>query len=160
MLTHERLLEVLRYEPDTGLFYRKVSTTNNVKVGDIAGTSDNNGYIGISIDGSKYKAHRLAWFYTQGQWPSGIIDHINRIKFDNRIANLRDVADNVNSQNQGLPHKDSKTGFLGVTFGRGRYIAQIMINGKVKRLGGYRTPEEAHEAYLEAKRKYHPGNTL
>jgi HNH endonuclease len=88
-LTAERLRERLHYDAETGVFTRRVGSSN-ARAGDVAGSVHSTGYVRISIDGGKYTAHCLAWFYVHGVWPSDQIDHINRNRSDNRIANLRE----------------------------------------------------------------------
>jgi hypothetical protein len=151
-LSAERLREVLRYEPDTGEFFR----TN----GKLVGTTDKQTYIRIRIDGTNYKAHRLAWLYVFGEWPIKLIDHINGIPSDNRLANLRDVTHSVNLQNQKRSRRNSQTQVLGVTVHQNKYQARVNIDGKSIYLGVFTTPELAHDAYLEAKRKHHAGCTI
>lgn len=160
MLTQERLKELLQYDPDTGIFYRKTSTTNRVKAGDIAGTLRKDNYVRIMVDGRLYLAHRLVWLYVYGELPKVPIDHINTIKSDNRISNLRKDDGNWNNQNIRTSNRNNKLGILGVSRKGKKFRATIVVNGKRKHIGSYDTPEEAHEAYIEAKRKYHPGNTL
>jgi hypothetical protein len=160
-LTVERLRDVLRYEPDTGLFFWKLRTCRSIQVGELAGCAHPVWrYRGIKIDGREYKAHRLAWFYVHGIWPKHQIDHINGDRTDNRISNLRDVTASVNSQNQVRPMRTNKTGFLGVDQHVGRYRAKIFVRGRVMYLGHFDTPEEASEAYLTAKRQQHAGCTI
>ena len=89
MITQEELKELLDYNPETGLFTWNVY--NNIKNKTTAGTF-NDGYIQIKIKQKIYQAHRLAWLYVYGEWPKGQIDHINGIRDDNRIENLRDVT--------------------------------------------------------------------
>jgi hypothetical protein len=115
------------------------------------------------IDGVRYQAHRLAWFYVNRCWPRGVIDHEHGHTENNRIANLRDVTRRINQQNQRRPHKDSRTGFLGVTKLKdtGRYQANIAsVDGIKHSLGCFDTPEEAHKVYVEEKRRIHEGCTL
>ncbi len=99
-LTAEELRELLNYDQETGIFTRKVSTSNRVKVGAVAGCSGGDGYLLIMVQSRLYQAHRLAWLHTHGVWPKGQIDHINRDRSDNRIANLRDVTQKQNLQNR------------------------------------------------------------
>lgn len=153
MLTYERLKEVLRYEPDTGLFYWKVSTAQRVKVGQKAGGMDKYGYIVIVIDKVPYKAHRLAWLYVYGKWPVGDIDHIHGVRYDNRISQIRDVSRSANLYNQHRAKKNSLAGVLGVSKSGSSFVARIGIGGKCKYLGTYKTADEAHSAYLEAREK-------
>lgn len=102
MLTKERLQELLIYNTVTGIFTWKVNRRGTAKAGTVAGRPNNKGYIDISIDGKRYKAHRLAWLYITGSWPENQIDHINRIRDDNRLANLRDVTQSENLRNCGV----------------------------------------------------------
>lgn len=101
MLTNERLKEVLHYDSLTGMFTWKLSVTNSVRVGDVAGHVKNNGYAQVSIDGKKYYLHRLAWFYIYNVWPpvGYEIDHKDLIKNNNRIKNLRLSTRTTNNQN-------------------------------------------------------------
>lgn len=151
-LTRERLLEVLEYNQETGVFVRRISTNNNSKVGDVAGSHDTQGRIQIRIDGKFYSAHRLAWFYVHGEWPPQQIDHINMVRDDNRIANLR-LANNAQNKANAALRPDNRSGFKGVTNKDGRYRARIRIEGRLHSLGYFATPEEAHEAYKRAARK-------
>lgn len=135
-----------------------------VKVGEIAGcVRPDNGYITIGIDGRHYFAHRLAWFYEHGRWPEHHIDHINGVKADNRIANLRDVAAGVNLQNRRTPSSANKSSrLLGVSFCRrtGRWRSCIRVDGRQKSLGYFDTEDAAHARYVEVKRQLHPGCTI
>lgn len=152
------LKELLHYEPSTGLFYwkRLPAKTRNRKPGDVAGYTDPQGYIKIKIAGRLYMAHRLAWLYVHAEWPTSSIDHINGARDDNRLLNLRVVAPAVNSQNRKGANSNSLTGLIGVSkHGRG-YRASIWKGKKLERIGPFDTPEEAHAAYLDAKRLIHP----
>ena len=159
-LTVERLREVLDYCPDTGVFTWKIRTNSRVKVGDVAGCLDKDGYLRIQIDSRLHFTHRLAWFYVTGEWPPDQIDHINGIRDDNRIANLRAATRSENGQNRRKPQANNTTGYLGVTRHRGKFLAKIRLDGKRKHLGLFNTPEEAHAAYLKVKREIHPFGTI
>ena len=160
-LSYDRLREVLDYDPNTGIFTWKIRMARCVRIGDVAGCVEKRiGYTTIGIDGDIHRAHRLAWFYTTGKWPVKLIDHINGQKSDNRFANLREVFEDGNSQNIRKPNKRNKSGFLGVIRFQNKWRASITVNGKTRRIGDYDTPEEAHQAYLSAKREYHAACTI
>lgn len=161
ILTAAALREHVSYDPLTGEFrYKNTHRRRCYLAGDTFGHPDEMGYRKVNIGGAKFRLHRLAWLYMTGEWPKNDIDHINGIRSDNRIANLRDVPRSMNLQNS--KHKKlGATGLAGVTIKRNtfttKYLAQIKANGKWNNLGRYDTPEEAHEAYMAAKRKLHPG---
>ena len=160
MLTQKRLKELLHYDPDTGIFTRKLKRRKHLK-GEIAGCSDAKRYILIKIDGIQYKAHRLAWFYVYGEMPRRQIDHKDHNICNNRINNLRNVTNAQNQQNLSGPQKGNKSGFLGVRLHEcGKYDSRIMVNGKRIHLGFFVTAEEAYRKYLKAKRELHPYSTL
>jgi len=161
-LTAQRLRELLHYDPETGLFTRLVVTCNKVKIGDVAGTLQGSGHIGIRVLGKIRQAHRLAWLYMTGEWPTGEVDHIDGVPTNNRWANLRDVTRPINMQNRRRAYANNKSGFLGVDYrpNLGKWAAQIGVNGAKIYLGLFDSPESAHDAYVSAKRKYHEGNTL
>lgn len=117
-----------------------------------------NGYRVIRIDDALYLAHRLAWFYVTGNWPANQIDHINGVRDDNRFSNLREATNLQNAHNR--KYNRNKSGFQGVRKENSKWLAEIKINYKAVRLGLFNTPEEAHCAYLIAKRQHHPfGNS-
>jgi hypothetical protein len=162
MLTAERLRELVSYDPETGVFTWAI-TRRKVRAGTVAGSINKDvGYRYIRVDGALYLAHRLAMLYSEGVWPSCFVDHINGDKLDNRLCNLRHATYGVNSQNQRRARSDSKSGVLGVWFheGRNRYVADIQHDGKRKRLGYFRSMDDASAAYVAAKRILHPGCTL
>lgn len=160
-LTHERLREVLDYNPKTGVFVWRIRTSSRAGAGDVAGFGDGKGYTAIRVDGIQVFAHRLAWFWIHGVWPTGVIDHRDGVTTNNAIQNLRDVNHASNMQNLKSAKCDNSTsGLLGVVPSRGRWVAQIRAGGKKHHLGVYDTPEEAHQSYIAAKRIFHPGNTL
>ena len=160
LLTHARLLEVLHYDPETGVFRWRTTLSNRARRGAEAGSAAK--YRRITVDGEIYRAARLAWFYVHAAWPVGDVDHINGVKTDDRLRNLRDVSRRVNNENQRVAKRSSGTGLLGASLCQctGRYVARITTEGRSRNLGRFDTPEEAHAAYIAAKRKYHEGNTL
>ena len=96
---HEELLRQLDYDPNTGIFRWKVTTNNRAKVGSVAGTYTLKGYRQIKFNGKSWRAGRLAWFYVHGVEPTHAIDHINHIKDDDRIDNLRDATGTEQQRN-------------------------------------------------------------
>jgi hypothetical protein len=158
-----RLREVLAYCEETGVFTWKVSNSNRAKVGGVAGCIHVSGYRVINVDGCAYKAHRLAWLYVHGEWPVADIDHINGVRDENRIANLRSVTRSVNQQNLRAARGDTNTGVLGVykTDKKSKpYRSCIKVDGKDRHLGNFPTIELAQFAYLAAKRQVHAGCTI
>lgn len=159
-LTAARLRELLHYDWRTGLFtWLQDQKNGQIRAGSVAGTPSG-GYILIGIEGRRYRAHRLAWFYMKGKWPSEQIDHRNTVRNDNRWRNLREATREVNTQNLRRAKSTNRLGVLGVREYRGRFNAGITVNRKRKHLGTYDTPEMAHAAYLKAKRELHEGCTL
>ena len=145
-VNYDRLLELLDYNPETGVFKWKIAISRGIKVGQIAGVLSPQGYIRIGIGGTQHYAHRLAWFYVYKEWITQL-DHIDRDRSNNAIANLRPATA---SQNQGNRTVDNITGFKGVTRKGNRYIAQITINYQTTYLGSFDTPEQAAEEYKKA----------
>jgi hypothetical protein len=152
MTTQERLKELLSYDPETGVFTRLVGRSGpNARAGDVAGCDNGQGYIRIYIDGRPYKAHRLAWFYMHGVWPSEM-DHRNGNRSDNRIANLREVTRAENKANFSA-YRNNTSGYPGVSSWNGRWKAQIQKDGKKEFLGYHSTPEAARDAYVAAAQR-------
>ena len=158
-MNQERLHQLFVYDASTGQFINRI-TRPNALAGNIAGSLTRSGYLEIGVDGKSFYAHRLIWMYVYGAWPTGVIDHINCIKTDNRIENLRDVSHAINCQNVKRAHSDSKIKFLGVAKNHKRFLSQITVKGRYVYLGTFDTPEEAHNVYIEAKRSLHEGSTL
>ena len=154
-ITAERLKELLHYEPETGIFTWKVRTANQVKVGDVAGCPDGRGYLLIQLQSRLYRAHRLAWLYVYGEWPKDQIDHINRIRSDNRIANLRDVSHKQNNQNKSKPSNNT-SGHPGVVWHKriSKWQVKIKHNYKYIHLGYYTNIEDAIAARKAAEKIY------
>lgn len=151
-LTRERLKELLHYDSETGEFTHKIRRAG-VKYGSLAGTQHSEGYSMIRIDKTAHYAHRLAWLYVYGLHPKQQIDHINGVKADNRLRNLRDVSQSANQQNMKGPRKSKKDGQpLGVRSRNNRFSAIFTINGKQTWIGTYCTADLAHQAYLQAKK--------
>lgn len=160
MFELNELKKLLYYDPETGEFVWLVQPNGRVRVGNTAGSIHIKGYREIQVHRKLYKAHRLAWFWMTGSWPIEQIDHINGSRDDNRWDNLREASRSLNAQNRRTAKRNTKTGFLGVSQHAGKFQASIWLEGKANHLGTYNTPESAHEAYVKAKRRLHPGCTL
>jgi len=159
-ITIEQLKQIVSYTPETGVFVWLQDMGARAKAGGVAGAKDGCGYTSIKLFGKSYLAHRLAWLYVHGEWPRQRIDHISGDRRDNRIANLRDVSASVNSQNQKKARIDNSTGMLGVSRHPKGFAAIIGLNGNIKKLGVFAEPQQAHAAYLAAKRQMHSGCTI
>jgi hypothetical protein len=138
----------LNYDQNTGIF-------TWISSGKEAGYTDGR-YRLIGFGGKRYKAHRLAWFYMTGLWPSDHIDHKNQVKLDNRFLNLRIATDSENKCNIGLTAKN-KSGYKGVSWEStcNKWRAQICVNKNIKYLGVFKDKKLASEAYKSAAVKYH-----
>lgn len=152
------LRKTFTYNPETGVFTR-IRASNRSKVGDVPKVNSE-GYVRIRLCGRMHAAHRLAWLWVHGTLPEQDIDHINGIKSDNRIANLRDVSHAVNTANLVGPQENNTSGYLGVTRHKGKWRAQISVDGKMRYVGLFASAEEAHQAYLAAKANHHPSSFL
>lgn len=147
LVTQELLKSLYRYETETGKFFHLTVPNHRIKLGQEAGhLTSTTGYFVIGIGGYVFQLHRLAWLYVYGEFPSGFIDHINHDRADNRISNLRIASRAQNGMNQKI-HRDNRTGFKGVTKAGNRFAAQIRVNGKMKHIGNFATPQEAADAY-------------
>lgn len=144
-VTAERLWELFDYEPATGKFTRRSSVNNYQPAGTIAGTIGRLGYITIRVDKKAYMAHRLAWLYYHGEWPAHEIDHINRVKTDNRISNLRVATRAENVRNHGRISVLSRP--------NGKFTTKIRIDGRQVYLGIFDTADAARDAYVATSRR-------
>ncbi len=144
----ERIRELLDYNPLTGVFIWKMDRGLRVKAGDIAGRVMRNGYCQVTIDGKQCLGHRLAWLHYNGIEPKDQIDHINMIKLDNSINNLRNATHFQNMQNVSTS-KRNKSGFKGVCFHRRDKVwqASIGFNGKLHHIGSFITADQVSAAY-------------
>lgn len=153
MISHARLLEVMVYDPVVGTFIWRIGR-KKCRAGDHAGRI-NIGYLEIMIDGRMYLGHRLAWFYVNGVWPEGKLDHKNTIRNDNRIDNLRLATTQQNGFNRGA-QANNVLGVKGVCVRPGgRFQAQISVNGRNTYIGMFGTIAEAAAAYKEKALQLH-----
>lgn len=113
-LTQELLKQWLSYDPETGVFTWNACAADDRR-GQPAGGLEEQGYVTIYVVGKARKAHRLAWFYTHGQWPAEDIDHINGNRADNRLVNLREANRRQNNYNMRM-RPDNTSGVKGVSW--------------------------------------------
>lgn len=161
-ITQQDLLDLLDYDPDTGQLvwkprprgvflsdqeYRRFNTRY---AGSVAGTASVGGYVKVFVKGRVRAAHRLVWCIVYGAFPEGDIDHINGVKTDNRLANLRACSASQNMQcSRGWPNRS--TGVRGVSRkSRGSWVARIRVGGVLLHLGSFPTVQQASEAYARA----------
>lgn len=134
-LSYERLHELIYYDPLTGHFFWTSSRKRKNK-GSRAGSKSKNGYVSITIDGKSYSAQRLAWLYMEGYFPEHEIDHINRIKYDNRWDNLRHVTHTCNVRNIGIT-KSTTSRVVGVNYNGKKWYVNIGHLSCSIQLGAY-----------------------
>ena len=151
----------LNYDQTTGKFTWKVAKKSFSDIGKEAGWLHKIfGYRIIKVNQYPFRAGRLVWFYMTATWPTDEIDHINGKRDDDRFCNLRDVTHAINTQNKRKAQSSNKLGIQGVRWRNGAFETGLKLNGEKIAIGRYKTPEEAHEAYLVAKRKHHIGCTI
>ena len=159
-ITWKELHDVLWYCNTNGNFYWRYGPSRSVEPWSLAGHKKKCGRVNIKINGIPHLAHRLAWLYVHKEWPQKFLDHINGDPSDNRIENLRDVSNSINMQNQKRAHSGSRSGILGVQKRGEKYAARITVNNTPVFLGLFESKEAASQAYINAKRQMHEGNTL
>ncbi|WP_175658227.1 HNH endonuclease signature motif containing protein [Burkholderia vietnamiensis] len=151
-LSQEKLQSFLHYCPETGHFSYNTKTRYH-NIGDEAGYINANGYRQILVDGGLYYAHRLAFLYVTGSFPEHHVDHLNRVKTDNRWINLRDCTQAENNRNKSL-RKDNKSGYTGVRWDerKQKWFGAFCHEYKSRYVGHYETAEQASKAVEAAKR--------
>jgi hypothetical protein len=146
-ITQDLIKELFYYED--GKLFNKTKTAKRIKIGEESGCLNGGGYRHIMINGKNYQAHRLIYIFHNGEITDNLqIDHINKNRSNNNIENLRLVTKQENDFNRSAKgyyfHKPSN-----------KFMAKITLNGKQTHLGSFSTAEEARDAYLEAKKKFH-----
>jgi hypothetical protein len=159
-ISQELLKERIHYDRETGVFtWLDVKVNGNKVRNKRAGCTNRAGYvqIGLKVNGKYYAlfAHRLAWLYEYGEFPSENLDHLNHNKTDNRITNLRIATQRENLRNQSMSSNNT-TGHTGVTLRKSsnKYYAHIKVNYKQKHLGSFENIEDAAKAVKEARAHY------
>jgi len=152
-VSQERLAELLDYDPETGLFvWRPRKGPAKRFNGKIAGAAHTKGYVRIVIDQKNYFAHRLAWFYVHGVWPPEDVDHINGVRNDNRIANLR-----LASRSENLANKVCGSDRRGVCWHKKakKWAVSVKAARKSHHIGLFDDLEEAVKAAARARENIH-----
>lgn len=146
-ISRDEVIRRLSYDSETGIF-TWIQPQSRVLAGRRAGVAWKDGYRRITLNKKTYAEHRLAWLLHYGHWPSLDLDHINRMRDDNRIANLREATPMQNAQNRrstGVTwHKSAK-----------KWQAQIKVASVSHYLGLHESEDEAKQAYLMAKKRLH-----
>ena len=152
MLDLEKLRKRVCYDKDTGLF-KSLVKTNRWEVGQVLGTKKGDGYLSIMVEGKNYLLHRLAFLFIEGKLPSGLVDHINCVRDDNRWVNLRHACSTLNARNT-LIAKNNTSGVKGVSWHKraGKWQAFISVDSKPVYLGLFESIEAAEAARHMAKK--------
>lgn len=164
-LTAEQARALLKYEPETGrLFwlarpremfssYLGYRAWNGRFAGAEAFTSNMKGYRQGGIFARAHYAHRVIWLIQTGDWPKADIDHINGDRSDNRWANLRDASRTENAKNA-FRKSSNTSGVNGVYRRKGKWRAQIRVDGRSTYLGDFDSLDDAAAARAAADVKY------
>jgi hypothetical protein len=154
ILPIEQLQRLFRYDPDTGHLHWVATGKGRIKKKP-AGTIVKAGYIGVMIDGKRHYVHRIAWALHHGKHPDDQLDHINGIKTDNRICNLREATNAQNGKNLPLM-RNNTSGYSGVSFDKknNKWRASIRVNGKIMHFGRYELKEQAIQVRKQAEDKF------
>lgn len=157
MLEYREALKLFRYDYETGVLYWRWRVNSRVPKTLEAGTQrKSSGYLYVHVHGKLYPVHRVVMLMCYGFYGEGLdVDHINHVRNDNRLCNLRFVTRSENSKNQSLSSKNT-SGVTGVDFAKAnkKYRARITVDRKVICLGNYETLEEAAAARAEANLKF------
>lgn len=154
-LTQDALRRELLYNPAVGQFIHLRSFNNGVKFGQVAGCLNRDGYVQIIVNGTPYRAHRLAFLWMNEAWPKNQVDHVNGWRPDNRWINLREATNQENQRNSKLlPHNTS--GARGVSWDKACNKWRVQICGAGKRYRGvYANKEDAVAAYNQIAKELH-----
>lgn len=152
---HQCAFDTWSYDPESGNLFWKINR-RRTRAGTVAGSMYGDGYVYVKFKGKVILAHRICWFLHYSSIRSGPLDHINCMKNDNRISNLREASVTENNRNRPKPANNT-SGFKGVSFHKdtGKYHARITVDKVGHSLGYHQTAALAHEAYSAACLKLH-----
>jgi HNH endonuclease len=154
---HQAVLDFFRYDPVDGYLYYKIPNGARRVVGTRAGHVNKQGYRTIRWNRRTLCASWIVWMYHTGEWPKDTMDHINNVRLDDRIENLREATRSQNCMNKKSFWKKPRSGFRGVKIlnGRKRFQAVIKAGTGTHYLGTFDTAEEAAKIYDIGARRYH-----
>lgn len=154
MPTADDLRALFDYDPATGDLRWRIRKAQRVHTGSIAGCQTVQGYRSVEVGGRGYRVHRVIWCMVTGQWPANQVDHVNRIRDDNRWCNLREATNSENQHNISARARNT-SGHKGVCREGTKWRARISHDGRREYLGSFETAEQAREAYQKASAHYH-----
>jgi len=161
MLTANHVRNLFSYDRVTGILTWKISRSNRIKVGDVAGCNDGRGYLRVKIDGKKYRVHRIVMLIENGCWPKHEVDHLNGDRSDNTLCNLRCATRSENQRNRKRGYNNT-SGHIGVTWYKkyNKWNSKITINGIDYNLGYFNNKKDAISARKSAEIKFgfHPNH--
>ncbi len=149
MIPHSKVLELIHYNPETGIFTWLKGHRKGLRAGCYDGR-----YIQIQLGGVRFLSGRLAWYYMTGMVPKDQIDHKDNDTINDKWENLREATHQQNQCNRRVQEL-STSQIKGVRRLGDKFYVAIGVKGEKLQLGGYNTLEEAQAAYIEAAKKYH-----
>ena len=154
-ITQESIRKIIHYDPVTGKMTWIVKVNSRVQVGGKVGSIDSKGYMRTKINSVEYRLHRLAWLYMTGSFPTGVIDHINRDKTDNRWSNLRDCNHSDNITNAPM-QRHNTLGVKNVSpdITNGGFIASVCKDG-IYHKKRFKSIPDAHAWAAQKRRELH-----
>lgn len=153
-VTYDIADKALDYDPVTGILTWKVYRNPRALEHQVAGYLGNQGYLMIGLLGKNYQAHRLAWLLHYGHWPVEQLDHINHVRTDNRICNLREVTQSANLKNKSKSKANSSNHTGVYKTAVGNWIARICVDRRQINLGTFKSLEEAVAARQAANKQH------
>lgn len=156
LMTQDELKQVLHYDPDTGIFTQRGISVGRRTEGYVVGTATPHGYVSISVLGKRVLAHRLAFLYMTGEFPTEFVDHIDCKKGNNKWSNLRGCSKRQNGWNRG-PTKLNTSGIKGVSFDKvhKQWVVRLQVDGKYKNYGRFPTLQEAAVVAQKEQLEHH-----
>jgi len=149
-ITYEEVRQLFDYEPDTGKFIRRLTTSSRARKGDVAGCLNTGGYLVVRIGSKLHYVHRLIYLWMTGDWPEEDIDHINRKRSDNCWENLR-----ATSRSQNLHNREIASGVYWASRDS-VWVASIQVHGIKTHIGQHKDRAVAEAMYAREKERHTP----